>query len=233
MFPIKWVNNPKLGDSCFTMLGEKCSSAGERAEPWRINKCTWGGGLVLLLLLLFCLCAPSLQVFNPVHTLSLLFPLFFCFSFSLASPLSVSLSFLLLVGVGGVLVRGKGKEAELIDGANYRPLAACCLHPQIRLKPKLISLATWPDQVGGCSVPSGPSHFKPQHSLSPSTAAAAGLFFRMCRVSPPAQDRKVLKWGWSCSRRIRGGVYVCGGSEPKLLSGLQSDPVKIRCEQRL
>lgn len=109
--------------------------------------------------------------------------------------------------------------AELIDDAYYLPLAACCLRLQIRLKLRLIRLAARPDQVRWGRGPGGCSYFKPQHPLYPHAAAAPAeeLFFRMCRVSPAAKDRKVFKWGWSCIKQIRGGVYVCGGIESMLL----------------
>lgn len=103
----------------------------------------------------------------------------FCFSFSLASPSSLSLSLSYCSkGLEECWYGRKGKEAELIDGANYHPLAACCLRPQIRLKPKLISLATWPDQVGGCSGPAGPAHFKPQHPLLPPDRCCCRIVFQ-------------------------------------------------------
>lgn len=53
------------------------------------------------------------------------------------------------------------EKEELIDGAFYLPLAACCLRPQIRLTPRIISLAARPNQVRWGRGPAGLSHFLP------------------------------------------------------------------------
>lgn len=164
-----------------------------------------------------------------------------CFSSGLASTSSVSLPLIGQRGRRSAGTRREEKEAELIDVANYRPLAARCLRPQIRLKPWLISLATWLDQVGGegggagGSGPAGSSHFKHQHPLRPPhTPLLLQDCFSGC-VEFLLQP-KIEK----CSS---GDGAAAGGSEVVYMCvwriraeappGLQSHPVKIRCEQRL